>query len=46
MLSDKSVVSSAVAMYQEQVLSYKHLDEPFDEGRFIFEYILPDFYYM
>jgi len=38
--------SSAVAMYQEQVLSYKHLDEPLDEGRFIFEYILPDFYYM
>ena len=27
-------------MYQEQVLSYKHLDEPLDEGRFVFECIL------
>jgi len=46
LLSDKSVVSSAVAMYQEQVLSYKHLDEPLDEGRFVFECILPGLYYM
>ena len=37
---DESVVSSAAAMYQEQVLSYKHLDEPLDEGRFVFECIL------
>jgi len=28
-------------MYQEQVPSYKHLDEPFDESRFVFECILP-----
>ena len=28
------------AMYQEQVLSYKHLDEPLDEGSFAFECIL------
>jgi len=27
-------------MYQEQVLSYKHLDEPLDEGRFLSECIL------
>jgi len=27
-------------MYKEQVLSYKHLDEPLDEGRFVFECIL------
>ena len=27
-------------MYQEQVPSYKHLDEPLDEGRFVFESIL------
>jgi len=27
-------------MYQEQVLSYKHLDEPLDEGRIVFECIL------
>ena len=27
-------------MYQEQVPSYKHLDEPLDEGRFVFECIL------
>jgi len=27
-------------MNQEQVLSYKHLDEPLDEGRLIFECIL------
>ena len=26
-------------MYQEQVPSYKHLDEPLDEGRFVFECI-------
>jgi len=28
------------AMYREQVPSYKHLDEPLDEGRFVFECIL------
>ena len=38
--SDKSVVSAAAALYREQVLSYKHLDEPLDEGRFVFECIL------
>jgi len=27
-------------MYQEQVPNYKHLDEPLDEGRFVFECIL------
>ena len=27
-------------MYQEQVLNYKHLDDPLDEGRLVFEYIL------
>jgi len=27
-------------MYQEQVPSYKHLDEPLYEGRFVFECIL------
>ena len=27
-------------MYQEQVLSQKHPDEPLDEGRFVFECIL------
>jgi len=27
-------------MYQEQVLSYKHLDEPLDVGRVVFECIL------
>ena len=27
-------------MYQEEVPSYKHLDEPLDEGRFVFECIL------
>ena len=27
-------------MYQEQVPSYKHLNEPLDEGRFAFECIL------
>ena len=27
-------------MIQEQVLSYKHLDEPLDQGRFVFECIL------
>ena len=27
-------------MYQEQVLNYKHLDEPLDEGRFVIECIL------
>ena len=27
-------------MYHEQVPSYKHLDEPLDEGRFVFESIL------
>ena len=39
-LSDESVVFAAAAMYQEQVPSYKHLDEPLDEGRFVFECIL------
>ena len=29
-LSDESVVFAAAAMYQEQVPSYKHLDEPLD----------------
>jgi len=28
-------------MYQEQVPSNKHLDETLDEGRFVFECILP-----
>jgi len=28
-------------MYQKQVPSYKHLDEPLDESRFVFECILP-----
>jgi len=32
-LLDRSVVAAAAAMYQEQVLSYKHLDEPLDDGR-------------
>ena len=27
-------------MYHEQVPSYKYLDEPLDEGRFVFESIL------
>ena len=27
-------------MYQEQVLSYHHLDEPLDESKLVFEYIL------
>jgi len=36
----ESVVSAAAAMYQEQALSYKHLDEPLDEGRLVFERIL------
>jgi len=27
-------------MYQEQVPSYKHLDEPLDEGRLVFKCIL------
>jgi len=31
---------AAAAMYQEKVPSYKHLDEPLDEGRFVFECIL------
>jgi len=35
-----SVVAPAAAMIQEQILSYKHLDEPLDEGRFVFECIL------
>jgi len=35
-----SLVLAAAAMYQEQVPSYKHLDEPLDEGRFVFECIL------
>ena len=35
-LSDKSVVFAAAAMYREQVPSYDHLDEPLDEGRFVF----------
>ena len=39
-LSDESVVLAASAMYQEQVPSCKHLDEPLDEGRFVFECIL------
>jgi len=42
-LSDESVVFAAAAVYQEQVLIYKHLDEPLDmldEGRFVFECIL------
>jgi len=34
-LSDESVVLAASAMYQEQVPSCKHLDEPLDEGRFV-----------
>ena len=34
------VVAAAAAMYQEQVLSYKYLDESLDEGRFVFECIL------
>ena len=38
-LLDRSVVSEAAAMYQD-VLSYKHLDESLDEGRFVFECIL------
>jgi len=29
-------VSAPAAMYHEQVLSYKHLDQPLDEGRFVF----------
>ena len=41
-LSDESVVFAAAAMYQEQVPSYKHLDEPLDEGRFVFECILAE----
>jgi len=45
-LLDKSVVAVATAMYQEQVLRYKHLDE----GRFVFECILAGnfqtFFYM
>ena len=40
MASDESLVSAAAAMYQEQVPSYKHLDEPLDEGRFVLERIL------
>ena len=36
----ESVVFAAAAMYQEQVPSDKHLDEPLDEGRFVFECIL------
>ena len=39
-LSDESVVLAASAMYQEQVPSCKHLDEPLDEGRFVFECVL------
>ena len=39
MASDESVVSAAAAMYQEHVPSYKHLDEPLDEGRFVLEHI-------
>ena len=35
----ESVVFAAAAMYREQVPSYKHLDEPLDEGRFVFEFI-------
>jgi len=31
---------AVAALYQEQILSYKHLDEPLDEGRFVFECIL------
>ena len=31
---------AAVAMYQEQVPNYKHLDEPLHEGRLVFECIL------
>jgi len=27
-------------MYQKQALSYKHLDESLDEGRFVFEWFL------
>ena len=26
-------------MYQQHVLSYKHLDEPLNEGRFVFEIV-------
>ena len=40
MLSDESVVFAAAAMYQEQVPSYRHLDEPLDDRRFVFECIL------
>ena len=37
-LSDESVVSAAAAaMYRKQVPSYKHLDEPLDEGMLVFE---------
>ena len=39
-LSDESVVSAAAAMYRKQVPSYKHLDEPLDEGMLVFEWIL------
>ena len=35
-----SAVAAAAAIYQEQVVSYKHLDEALDEGRFVFECIL------
>ena len=44
--TDESVVSAAAAMYQEQVPSYRHLDQPFDEGRFVFECIPPSLYYV
>ena len=39
-LDSTYVVAAAAAMYQEQVLSYKYLDESLDEGRFVFECIL------
>ena len=31
------VVVTTATMYQEHVLSFKHLDAPLDEGRFVFE---------
>ena len=34
------VVAAAAATYQEHVLSYRCLDEPYDESRFVFECIL------
>jgi len=45
----ESVVSAPASMYQEQVLSYKHLDEPLDEGRLslnVFWQWSPSLYYL